>query len=598
MLQVKNILRPTHDNFNEGNRDMSTWQTLYAFAMHETAEHVYDLGHSIWPDAAVVENYPQSENVAAQQYSIGNENPAHGKKKAFDGNLTNTTDNYQDFGTWYCWNGTHVNTGWIGQNFGPENKQNIAQYRVHPRNSTDRAPDPKDWTFEASDDNFANTVTLDTQTNQTFTQGEWNEYEINNSTSYQYYRINISANNGNPTYLLLQELEMMEGPSANVDFGGMTIQTLTGEGQAVNDGYLQLYVSLDDDGEYLPGMTLAEPSPLFIYGGDNADPANSALTNNVNWPVIVKPLPPTPTPTPAPAAHIDISGYDIDTTRPLANVTLTVTLANADHWHYKLDDGAEVMVMSGLSATFTAPEGPHQVTVYAIKVVDGTHVHEDEQSGGFVVPDITAPTATISGVPTSAIYPDANIILNIGGVDVTHYKFKTSWPDPIHGTDWSTEQLINVPRYWDLPWSLGTYIVEVIGRDAAGNWQATGLATTATWEVIAVPPTPTPVQPADCCDGFDNSVATDGQNDPVFDSGGAQVIGFQNTGKLCFDNLNTSAMNPQVYLFADNPAQPSFFGTFALTYSMANPHVKYEDQNEVCWESVNSQPGMNVMTQV
>jgi hypothetical protein len=84
--------------------------------------------------------------------------------------------------------------------------------------------DPKDWTFEGSNDG-TNWTVLDTQTNQVFTTtettdnsnpvlpkqiftGNMNEYNFVNTTAYRYYRLNISANNGNPTFLGIQELKL------------------------------------------------------------------------------------------------------------------------------------------------------------------------------------------------------------------------------------------------------------------------------------------------------------------------------------------------------------------------------------------------------
>ena len=76
---------------------------------------------------------------------------------------------------------------------------------------------PKDWTFEGSADSASWTV-LDTQTGVTDWEQattsnyaeKWKEYTFSNSTAYRYYRLNVSANNGHPTYLALTELEMYE----------------------------------------------------------------------------------------------------------------------------------------------------------------------------------------------------------------------------------------------------------------------------------------------------------------------------------------------------------------------------------------------------
>ena len=57
--------------------------------------------------------------------------------------------------------------------------------------------DPKDWQFMGSNDGKGWT-TLDTRTGQTFAErNRVKTYDINNSTTYQYYRLNITANMGN-----------------------------------------------------------------------------------------------------------------------------------------------------------------------------------------------------------------------------------------------------------------------------------------------------------------------------------------------------------------------------------------------------------------
>lgn len=56
--------------------------------------------------------------------------------------------------------------------------------------------DPKDWTFLGSTDGV-NWVTLDTRSNETFTgRNQLRLFTFTNTTPYQYYRLNITANNG------------------------------------------------------------------------------------------------------------------------------------------------------------------------------------------------------------------------------------------------------------------------------------------------------------------------------------------------------------------------------------------------------------------
>jgi hypothetical protein len=68
---------------------------------------------------------------------------------------------------------------------------------------------PKDWTFEGSNDGSTWT-TLDTRTAQTWANiGDINRYTFSNTTAYLYYRLNVSANNGD-TYLAVAELMLAQ----------------------------------------------------------------------------------------------------------------------------------------------------------------------------------------------------------------------------------------------------------------------------------------------------------------------------------------------------------------------------------------------------
>ena len=59
---------------------------------------------------------------------------------------------------------------------------------------------PKAWTFEGSDD-FTTWTELDTQENQTWTKGNWNEYPIENTTAYRYYRLKVTEVTGTAVYI-------------------------------------------------------------------------------------------------------------------------------------------------------------------------------------------------------------------------------------------------------------------------------------------------------------------------------------------------------------------------------------------------------------
>ncbi|MEO6477605.1 RICIN domain-containing protein [Luteolibacter sp.] len=109
-------------------------------------------------------------------------------------------------------------TGWLQYDFGSGNAQTIKRYTVTSANDLpDR--DPKNWQFLGSNDGSAWT-TLDTQSNQTFAyRFQLNTYPIASSGSYRYYRLNITANNGNTTSLQLAELGLFTDTGRTIPNG-------------------------------------------------------------------------------------------------------------------------------------------------------------------------------------------------------------------------------------------------------------------------------------------------------------------------------------------------------------------------------------------
>ncbi|MDH6170833.1 hypothetical protein M2282_006013 [Variovorax boronicumulans] len=94
-------------------------------------------------------------------------------------------------------------TGWLQYDLG--HAERVQRYTV--TSTTNPVPrDPKDWQFQASNDG-ATWTTLDTQNDQAFDiRLELKTYAIANPASYRYYRLNITANNGDATLTDLAEL--------------------------------------------------------------------------------------------------------------------------------------------------------------------------------------------------------------------------------------------------------------------------------------------------------------------------------------------------------------------------------------------------------
>lgn len=101
--------------------------------------------------------------------------------------------------------GPSTTTGWVAYDWG--SPKVIVMYEITSYSDGGFTNvNPKNWTFEGW--NGATWVVLDTQTNITWSAGsQVKSFAINNSTGYNKYRLNVTANNGY-TQLLLGDLQM------------------------------------------------------------------------------------------------------------------------------------------------------------------------------------------------------------------------------------------------------------------------------------------------------------------------------------------------------------------------------------------------------
>lgn len=107
---------------------------------------------------------------------------------------------------WQC---NTVNIGWLGYIF-PTGKT-IKRYSIFTTSGS--GVHPRTWTFEGSNDGSSWTV-LDTQTLVTLSNATFYTYPITNTTSYTYYRINITATINPGANPALAEFEMTESTSS------------------------------------------------------------------------------------------------------------------------------------------------------------------------------------------------------------------------------------------------------------------------------------------------------------------------------------------------------------------------------------------------
>jgi len=150
--------------------------------------------------------------------------------------VTACSSYYSSYNAFYCFDGNwgmgqwweaNSKTGWISLDLGSGNYYSVSSYDVQMPSPYYLNRCPKDWTFEGSNDNSSWNV-VDTVTGETgWSIGELRTYTCDvTGTGYRYYRMNISANNGNSSFVLIGELNIYgdptspPGPSAPVSLSG------------------------------------------------------------------------------------------------------------------------------------------------------------------------------------------------------------------------------------------------------------------------------------------------------------------------------------------------------------------------------------------
>lgn len=121
--------------------------------------------------------------------------------QAFDGNSGGS-----------YWLGTNGGADWLRIDLGSGNSKALSYYEITVNSVPEPTRAPKNWTMEGSTDATSWTV-LDTIVGETsWSSGETRSFicDSPNGTPYRYYRINITANNGDATYTQIGELYLYE----------------------------------------------------------------------------------------------------------------------------------------------------------------------------------------------------------------------------------------------------------------------------------------------------------------------------------------------------------------------------------------------------
>ena len=112
-------------------------------------------------------------------------------------------------GVWLSSNGQ--TTGWLKFDFGSGNTHIVLKYTLSFYSGSSVTRAPKSWTLQGSN-NDVDWDVLDTQTNViAWSSSEMRTYSFANSTAYRYYKLNITANQGDSDYVAVGELELIAG---------------------------------------------------------------------------------------------------------------------------------------------------------------------------------------------------------------------------------------------------------------------------------------------------------------------------------------------------------------------------------------------------
>lgn len=174
-------------NVSANNGDATFTQVASLFLLELTGSN--DLA----PHSMISAFQPYPYTASASSESSG----ALAAYKAFEG-----TKGFAGY-----WAGTGSGVDWLKLDTGGVNTYYLSSYSIAVNTISGAGLAPKNWTLEGSNDNSSWT-TLDTRTNETsWSSGETRNYVCSGvTTAYRYFRLNITANNGDPTNTEVAEL--------------------------------------------------------------------------------------------------------------------------------------------------------------------------------------------------------------------------------------------------------------------------------------------------------------------------------------------------------------------------------------------------------
>ena len=213
-----------------------------------------DIGLDVAPHNMVANNDPAPYVASASsEFSVNFE--AH---KAFDGGL----------GANSYWIAT-ATTGWLKIDMGEGNSYTIESYALQNNTIPEPLRMPKNWTLQGSN-NDSDWDTLDTVVGETaWGNGEKRTYDCDvSTTAYRYFKLDVTLNNGDASYLIVGEMFLFKELAA-----GVTLSQLSKN----EDAYLY-----DDKGENHFDGDFEHLFECLMSDEDDGEAAVWALANAID----------------------------------------------------------------------------------------------------------------------------------------------------------------------------------------------------------------------------------------------------------------------------------------------------------------------------
>lgn len=287
-------------------------------------------------------------------------------------------------------------------------------------------------------------------------------------------------------------------------------------------------------------------------------------------------------PSPTNAGAQTVSGTCSDSGSGLAPTPLSYCVKTPGFCNYPADYTSSTACTAGnYSIPLSLAEGVYDIRVAALDnagnyVIDGT--------AGYTV-DTTAPVAAVSGEPTGT-NSLATANATVSGSGVAYYQYKIGiGANCSAGGGYSTDIAVATPISEALG-ADGTYVLCVIGKDLAGNYQSLATATTRTWTKDTSAPT--------AVISGHPLVSPSNVTNFVLDVSGAAVTAYKYKIGISEDCSNTAGYSAEIPEGTDTPLTLSSEGTYVLCAIAKNAAGTWQleaSASSVTWDRDVTPPG-------